>query len=413
MPGILKGKMTKTDEESNKKSRVRGKDLVLGIDKNGRIIKFSEECERISGYNKNEVLNKDFYDFFIPERYLTQWKNVFNSIRKNKLIDDFKLPLLTQRGHEIMVSWSSFPVKNHDGEVGDIGLVGRLVVSWEDSTEPLKVPSEEKSEDKVFQDFEKIIKHLERRNTELEKKNKNLQRNLKSLKTKRSKKKKASKTDPIGKSVYRVSDAFGGKKRKEELDAMMHELDEREKQLNKLEKKLNKDKIKISEQKNEFIRWREKLESLENEIYSRETEIEKQEKSASAPIVSDDTTVDKQEERRDIIDKLQDCAAVIQRGILKQVNDPFIDLLGYKSEEVIDKSLLDFVVPEGLSGVEEYYLGRLKGDEVTVYETVFLTKDNDTVTVEVSTKPTIFKNEKAEIAIFKKLKPKKEEKSKN
>jgi PAS domain S-box-containing protein len=409
--------MTKTNEESNKKSRVRGKDLVLGIDKNGRIIKFNDECEKISGYNKNEVLNKDLYDFFIPERYLTQWKNVFNSIRRNKLIDDFKLPLLTQHGHEIMVSWSSFPVKNHNGEVGDIGLVGRLVMSWDDSTEPVKVPIEKKLEEKVeenvFQDLEKVIKHLEKKNTELEMKNKKLQRNLKSLKTKMAKKKKASKTDPVGKSVYRMSDAFGGKKKKEELNALMHELDEREKQLNKLEKKLNKEKIKISEQKNDFIRWREKLESLENKIYDRETEIKKQKKLLSAPLAPQDKTIDKQIDQRDLIDKLQDCAAVIQRGILKQVNDPFIDLLGYKSEEVIDKSLLDFVVPEGLSGVEEYYLGRLKGDEVTVYETVFLTKDNDIVSVEVSTKPTIFKNEKAEIAIFKKLKPKKEEKSKN
>jgi PAS domain S-box-containing protein len=122
--------------------------------------------------------------------------------------------------------------------------------------------------------------------------------------------------------------------------------------------------------------------------------------------------VENKEKTRDQYTMLDDfigCAAIMKRGILKQVNRPFIELLGYDAKDVLlDKSLLDFVAFEGISGIEGYYLNRLKGDAVSTYETVFLTKDNNKLAVEISIKPTIFNGEKAEFAIVKILK--KEEK---
>jgi PAS domain S-box-containing protein len=122
--------------------------------------------------------------------------------------------------------------------------------------------------------------------------------------------------------------------------------------------------------------------------------------------------VENKEKTKDQYTMLNDfigCAAIMKRGILKQVNRPFIELLGYDAKDVLlDKSLLDFVAFEGISGIEGYYLNRLKGDAVSTYETVFLTKDNNKLAVEISIKPTIFNGEKAEFAIVKILK--KEEK---
>jgi hypothetical protein len=72
-------------------------------------------------------------------------------------------------------------------------------------------------------------------------------------------------------------------------------------------------------------------------------------------------------------------------------------------EELIEKSLLDFVVQEGLSGIEKYYLNRLKGEAASSFETVFLTKDDNKLTVEVSIRPTIFDGETADVAVFNKV----------
>jgi hypothetical protein len=69
-------------------------------------------------------------------------------------------------------------------------------------------------------------------------------------------------------------------------------------------------------------------------------------------------------------------------------------------DEIVEKSYFDFIALEGLADVEKYYLDRLKGDSVSVYRTVFSTKDDIKIPVEVSIKQTIYNGEKAEIAII-------------
>ncbi|HEY0090679.1 MAG TPA: PAS domain-containing protein, partial [Candidatus Lokiarchaeia archaeon] len=73
--------MLKQVEESKivniNKIQIKSKELVLSIDQNEKIIKFNEECELIFGYKKDEVLNRPFFDFLIPERYSRSWKNMF------------------------------------------------------------------------------------------------------------------------------------------------------------------------------------------------------------------------------------------------------------------------------------------------------------------------------------------------
>lgn len=209
--------------------------------------------------------------------------------------------------------------------------------------------------------------------------------------------------------MYSLSELFGGKKRRQELENIKHELDEREEILNKIESRILAEKKKINDRTIEFCDWREKLESLEGEIENRWRELNRQGKflvcqTADAEVVSTDKIKgDLVIGRHDLIDKIPECAAIVQRGILKHVNSLFVNLIGYNTNEVVDKSLFDFIVPEGFSEVEKYYLDRLRGEDTIGYETVVLTKSNNKIPVEISIKPTFFKGEKAEIAIVKKL----------
>ena len=163
-----------------------------------------------------------------------------------------------------------------------------------------------------------------------------------------------------------------------------------------------------------------KLEQLEDEIEQRRRTLVKQEKtfedrlvtfsdrknrySLSAElknkVVFDDEIDDEVNEYHERPDKIQECAAVIQRGILKQINSSFAELLGYKIEELVGKSLFVFVVPEGFAEIKKHYLNRLKGGSSFSYRTMFLTKDNNKIVVEIITRPTTFNGEKAEIAVI-------------
>ena len=395
--------MSETAEEISKDGysglSVMG-EIVFSIGSNGRITKFNEESEKLSGYSKYDAIGKVFIDFLVPDRYSDRWKDVFDTVKKNKLIDDFNLPLLTKNGHEIMISWSSFPVKDDMGVVRDITFVGKLISSWDDAKEPpVSRASDADRNIGEYDDVYKIFKELEKRNEALEKANKELEEKIKKLK-----KKKTSRS-----GVF--SGFLVGKSKKEEIENELNEIEKRKHLLDELEVKLNEEKRSLNEQRKWFVKWREKLESLEYEIENRRQNLANLNRLADEQVLEADTPVDiGSKDVFDVgyLDDISDGAAIIQRGILRKVNDYFAELLGYGAEEIVDKSLFDFISPEGFSGLEDYYLHRLKGDSVSSYDTIFLTKDNSKVFVEVETKPIVFDGEKAELAVFRKIKDKKD-----
>ncbi len=211
------------------------------------------------------------------------------------------------------------------------------------------------------------------------------------------------------------SDPFGFKRQHNELDLKKQRVELRMKQLETFETHLMKEKDIFHARVEEFSRWQEKLMALETEIEKRRQELMTQEnfvieKRTLHPVTqgTDLTSSEiQQSTESDVphctdgtLDKIPQSAAIIQRGILKQINTPFLELLGYSMDEIIEKSYFDFIALEGLADVEKYYLDRLKGDSISVYNTVFSTKENVKVAVEVSIKQTIYNGEKAEIAII-------------
>ncbi|MCK5636171.1 MAG: PAS domain S-box protein [Thermoplasmatales archaeon] len=410
--------MHQSAEVLNKRKNLlnRLNNLVLSIDQNERIIKFNNECEQIFGYNKDEVLNSNLSDSLIPNRYQKQWKNMIKSIKKDKSMDDFKLPLLTKHGHEIMVSWASFPVKNQNGDVEDIGFVGKFINSWNDAESPIVKKSKINFKKLDIDDIDKTSKKLVKRNFELEHKNLELQEELKNYKSHKIRINESGKPhiSPIGKSIYSISDMVGGKKKREEFERIMKELEDKRILLDERETQLTNEKRSMNERRNEFCTWREKLEFLEDELKKRADELNsKQEELKQAILTGSNKPINEIVTTEDIIDypdflnHLSESAIVLQRGILRQVNDSFLNLLGYNSGELLDKSIFDFVDPEGFQGVESYYLKRIKGENISTYETIFLTKDNYKITVELSNRPTTFNGDKAEIAVIKELKKEK------
>jgi len=421
-------------EESTLNSDKNKNNLVLTINNEGRITKFNNICEQTSGYLRDDIINKNFFDQLIPNRYFNLWLSFFDNSQQNKMIHDFKLPIRTKHGHEIMVSWSSFPVKNIQNDKMNVDLVGTIISSWKDFetpkiTENIEINKEKPKSSSIFskkirisksRNNPKLIEKLKSLNKELEKKNKILENKIKDFESREAHlKDKLEKTIKqsnliVNKGLYSFSELYGGKKRKEEFETKEIELNEREKILNKLEKKLLDDKEKINKQFDDFRIWREKLESLEDDIEKRRMDLMNQERVLLSDITGSDdisvseTTKEDLKKSYDVFEKISDSAAIIQRGIFKRVNESFVNLIGYNLNEIIDRSLFDFVSPEGFVGMEKYYLNRLKGENISTYNTVILSKDNNKIPVEINSNPTFIDGEKAEIAVFKKSKDEKE-----
>ncbi len=387
-----------------KSSHKRETNLALTISKSGKIKKFNDICEKSFGYSRNEVIKKSFFEKLSPKKYVDLWKKKFDSSIKNSSIDDFNLPILTKNGHELMISWSSFPIKNSKGKVEDISIAGSFIDSWDDSSESFLPVWEEVSTEKN-KDIEQRSNNekIELKNQYLIEENNYLKKKLKSYIDKFSDSKDQDK-DYLGFSIYKISDFFGGKKRKEELEAFIEELDDREDYLNNLESKLMKEKKEMNQKKIDFINWRKNLENLESELESRKRWIDNKEESLKSLSNNSEESefFDEELASHDVIDNINDSAAIIQRGILKQVNSSLASLLGYDISEIVDKSLFDFIAPESFDEVQSFYKKRLKGEHIFDYKTTFLSKDNKKIDVVVQTRPTMLNNDKAEIALIKK-----------
>jgi len=275
---------------------------------------------------------------------------------------------------------------------------------------------------KYDQLFERLIQ-LEKKDKKLERKNKRLEKSLnkvmkhlpenndfssENLKPDRSDIKGESSNNQYG-SKRQLTDFFKdpfGKKQKNELAKTVSELEHRKKVLDTIETKLMQDKKAINLKMIEFSKWKEKLTCLEEEIERRNKEILDKEKTLEEQISNENPVEIKEpkvKEYHDLIDKIPQSAVIIQRGKLKQINDSFAELMGYSNDEIINKNLLELIASQGLEEVKKYYLDRLKGNDSSSFETVFSTKNNEKIYVEITTKPTMFNGDQADLAIIKEI----------
>ncbi|MFQ5604730.1 MAG: PAS domain S-box protein [bacterium] len=103
--------------------------LFVGLNTQGVIIIFNKKCEEVTGYTKQEVLGKNWFDLFIPERWKAKVQETFHSIKQRNWPYRFENPLLTKNGEERIITWHNSILQDASGKV--IGTIS----SGQDDTE--------------------------------------------------------------------------------------------------------------------------------------------------------------------------------------------------------------------------------------------------------------------------------------
>ncbi len=89
--------------------------MVVGMDKDGRVTVFNQTAERITGYQRSEVSNENWFDVIAPrDRYPDAWSE-FERLLAGGVPRNFESPILTKGGEERYIVWQS----NNAGEQGD------------------------------------------------------------------------------------------------------------------------------------------------------------------------------------------------------------------------------------------------------------------------------------------------------
>jgi|GEM_PF-2895627 len=87
--------------------------------------------------------------------------------------------------------------------------------------------------------------------------------------------------------------------------------------------------------------------------------------------------------------------AISDKGTLVEVNETFLDILGYDRESVIDSDIFKYISPESKS----CYKNSLKATNRKPIECFLIRKDNSTILASITTRRIIFRNQPARVIV--------------
>ncbi|MBF0337497.1 MAG: response regulator [Nitrospirae bacterium] len=104
---------------------------VLNPDQTVELIN-KKGCD-ILGYHESEILGKNWFDNFVPERVRENTKHAFEDCIAGNMIDYYEHELLTNYGTEPIVSWHIVPIYDKKGNIA------ALMGAGEDITERIRI----------------------------------------------------------------------------------------------------------------------------------------------------------------------------------------------------------------------------------------------------------------------------------
>ena len=126
--------------------------IAVGLDTNGNITFANPSLLKLTGYDLEEILGKNWFDTFLPGKGTEVVKGVFQEILLKEFHPHYENPILTKSGDERLIAWNNTVLKDIHGE-----LLGTMSIG-EDITEAKRAEEER----------ERLLADLEAKNRELE-----------------------------------------------------------------------------------------------------------------------------------------------------------------------------------------------------------------------------------------------------
>ncbi|MFT6801832.1 MAG: PAS domain S-box-containing protein [Salibacteraceae bacterium] len=127
---------------------------IFGIDNKGLVNEWNQSAEKITGYTKEDVLEKDLVETYITEDYRESVKKVLDNALLGLETANYEFPLFTKGGLRVMVLLNSSTRRNAEGEIVGVLGVGQDITILNEYKEDL--------ESKIKYRTQKLEESLER-----------------------------------------------------------------------------------------------------------------------------------------------------------------------------------------------------------------------------------------------------------
>ena len=96
--------------------------ILILLDTEGRIVRFNQYMEKLAGYTLDEVVGRDWFDVFIPERERERLRQFFLFAMQQDDMNGNLNPIVTRDGEERLIEWTNRRLIDTDGTI--TGLLG-------------------------------------------------------------------------------------------------------------------------------------------------------------------------------------------------------------------------------------------------------------------------------------------------
>jgi PAS domain S-box-containing protein/putative nucleotidyltransferase with HDIG domain len=104
--------------------------IIIGLDRDARIVIFNRFAEELTGYAAPEVMGKDWFTTFLPPEIREETRSVWNEIIAQDLAHHrHENAILTKTGEERVIRWRNTVMKK-DGEFRMVLAIGVDVTEW-------------------------------------------------------------------------------------------------------------------------------------------------------------------------------------------------------------------------------------------------------------------------------------------
>ncbi len=115
--------------------------IIVGLDKNHKIQLFNEGAEKITGYQKTEMIDKDWFHMFFPSDIADEMIGVWDEAWGVNY-HTYENPILTKNGDQRIISWQSTGMYEGDEENHLLISIGEDITESKQAEEKLKESEE-------------------------------------------------------------------------------------------------------------------------------------------------------------------------------------------------------------------------------------------------------------------------------
>ena len=96
--------------------------MIVGLDADGQIVLFNRFAQELTGYSREDLEGKNWFDVLVPrERYPQVWAE-FQRLLAGGMPIELENPILTKSGEERLIVWRNSPVHEGDTWVGTLSF---------------------------------------------------------------------------------------------------------------------------------------------------------------------------------------------------------------------------------------------------------------------------------------------------